>query len=266
MTEQPVAEVAPAPAFGLLAPPLAWALQLVAGYSVEEAGCGRPDASLWGAGVDPLTAVVIGVCGALAIAGGVASIVALRAALGRRRPRSRTLRRRRRRPRQRRLPARDPAERPRAGLARRVQPRMRRDRPARRRRSLAAVAAAAARASPRPRSGPSAQALIDAYGCGALPHDPAVSGRDGDRSARASNGFGDRRYIAGRLPNTTDEPDRTGSSNPQRVDPGNADARPRRQPDARPGHRRLPVTTLKEEHRMTDAPADEGRRLTRRAC
>jgi hypothetical protein len=62
----------------VLAPPLAWALQLVVGYGVEEAACGRPDASLWGAGVDPLTAVVIGACGGLAIAGGVVSTVSLR--------------------------------------------------------------------------------------------------------------------------------------------------------------------------------------------
>jgi hypothetical protein len=64
--------------FGLLAPPLAWAIQLVAGYSFGEAACGRPDASLWGAGIDPLTAIVIGVCGGLAIAGGVISFLSLR--------------------------------------------------------------------------------------------------------------------------------------------------------------------------------------------
>lgn len=65
--------------FGVLAPPLAWAAQLVTGYAFEEAGCGRPDASLFGAGLNGLTAIVVTVCGALAIAGGAASLAAWRA-------------------------------------------------------------------------------------------------------------------------------------------------------------------------------------------
>lgn len=66
--------------FGVLAPPLAWAAQLVTGYAFEEAGCGRPDASLFGAGLNGLTAIVVAVCGALAVAGGAASLTAWRAA------------------------------------------------------------------------------------------------------------------------------------------------------------------------------------------
>ena len=64
--------------FGVLAPPLAWAAQLLIGYTFQEAGCGRPDASLWGAGLGGLTGVVVVVCGAFAIAGGVASLSASR--------------------------------------------------------------------------------------------------------------------------------------------------------------------------------------------
>lgn len=62
--------------FGVLAPPLAWAAQLVTGYAFEEAGCGRPDASLFGAGLNGLTAIVVILCGALAAAGGAASLTA----------------------------------------------------------------------------------------------------------------------------------------------------------------------------------------------
>jgi hypothetical protein len=66
--------------FGVLAPPLAWAAQLVIGYAFQEAGCGRPDASLWGAGLDGLTGIVVIVCGAFALAGGVASLTVWRTA------------------------------------------------------------------------------------------------------------------------------------------------------------------------------------------
>jgi hypothetical protein len=66
--------------FSVLAPPLAWAAQLVVGYSFQEAGCGRPDADLWGAGLNGLTGSVVIVCGAVAILGGLAGMVALRAA------------------------------------------------------------------------------------------------------------------------------------------------------------------------------------------
>jgi hypothetical protein len=60
--------------FGALAPPLAWATQLIVGYALEEAACGRPSANLWGASIDPLTAIVIVVCGVVAILGGLASL------------------------------------------------------------------------------------------------------------------------------------------------------------------------------------------------
>ncbi|HEY2777762.1 MAG TPA: hypothetical protein VGI77_07635 [Gaiellaceae bacterium] len=66
--------------FGVLAPPLAWAAQLVTAYAFEEAGCGRPDSSLWGAGLGGLTGIVVIACGVLAVAGGAASFTVLRVA------------------------------------------------------------------------------------------------------------------------------------------------------------------------------------------
>jgi hypothetical protein len=68
--------------FGVLAPPAAWATQLLVGYAFQEAGCGRPDSSLWGAGLNGLTAAVVIVCGTIAAAGGVAALVALRSSDG----------------------------------------------------------------------------------------------------------------------------------------------------------------------------------------
>jgi hypothetical protein len=64
--------------FAVLAPGVAWATQLVVGYAFQEAGCGRPDADLWGAGLDGLTAIVVVVCGAIAVLGGLAGLIALR--------------------------------------------------------------------------------------------------------------------------------------------------------------------------------------------
>jgi hypothetical protein len=66
----------------VLAPPLAWAAQLVAGYALQEAGCGRPDTDLWGVGLEPLTASVIIVCGLIAALGCLAGLAAWRAAHG----------------------------------------------------------------------------------------------------------------------------------------------------------------------------------------
>ena len=66
--------------FGVAAPPLAWAVQLLLGYSMQEAGCGRPDSSLWGIGLERLTAFLLVVCGAIAVAGGVAAVASRRAA------------------------------------------------------------------------------------------------------------------------------------------------------------------------------------------
>ena len=46
-------------------------------YLVEEAGCGRPDSSLWGADIGTVSAVMIVVAAVLAVAGaGLASLVA----------------------------------------------------------------------------------------------------------------------------------------------------------------------------------------------
>lgn len=64
--------------FSVLAPPLAWATQLVIGYSFQEAGCGRPDADLWGAGLGGLTAIVVIAAAAVAVLGGLAGLAALR--------------------------------------------------------------------------------------------------------------------------------------------------------------------------------------------
>ena len=64
--------------FGVLAAPLAWAAQLIVGYSLQEAGCGRPDESLWGSGLNGLTAIVVIVCGAFAAAGGASALAAVR--------------------------------------------------------------------------------------------------------------------------------------------------------------------------------------------
>jgi hypothetical protein len=65
--------------FSVLAPPLAWAAQLVVGYSFQQAGCGRPDADLWGLGLNGLTGSVVVVFGAVAVLGGLAGMVALHA-------------------------------------------------------------------------------------------------------------------------------------------------------------------------------------------
>jgi hypothetical protein len=64
----------------LLAPPIAWAAQLLLGYGFQEAGCGRPDADLWGAGLNSLTTTVVVVCGAVALLGGLAGAAAYVAA------------------------------------------------------------------------------------------------------------------------------------------------------------------------------------------
>jgi hypothetical protein len=74
--------------FGIAAPPFAWATQFLIGYSMQEAGCGRPDASLWGAHLEITDAIVLIVCGAIAVAGGAAAVAALRAS-GLRDPRGR---------------------------------------------------------------------------------------------------------------------------------------------------------------------------------
>jgi cytochrome c2 len=60
--------------------------------------------------------------------------------------------------------------------------------------------------------------LIAAYGCGACHAIGGVSGADG-RVGPSLKGFADRRYIAGRLPNTPANLVRW-IINPQAVDPG----------------------------------------------
>jgi hypothetical protein len=66
--------------FAVLAPPAAWAAQLAIGYSFQEAGCGRPDADLWGVGLNELTAALIIVCALVAGLGGLAGMAAWRRA------------------------------------------------------------------------------------------------------------------------------------------------------------------------------------------
>lgn len=65
--------------FGLLAPPFAWAAQLVFAYLVEEGGCGRPGSTLWGVDIGTLSAVAVTASAVLVVAGGLASLIATRA-------------------------------------------------------------------------------------------------------------------------------------------------------------------------------------------
>lgn len=64
---------------GVLAAPIAWGAQLLVGYSMQEAGCGRPNTHLWGASLDLLTMIALVVSGMIAVAGGAAAVAALRA-------------------------------------------------------------------------------------------------------------------------------------------------------------------------------------------
>jgi hypothetical protein len=64
--------------FGVIAPPLAWTLELVAGYWFEEAVCGR-GSGRWGIDHELTQAATLVVCGALAVAGTLAALAALRA-------------------------------------------------------------------------------------------------------------------------------------------------------------------------------------------
>jgi hypothetical protein len=80
MTASPTHSASALAWFSVLAPPLAWAAQLAIGYSLQEAGCGRPDSDLWGLGLDGLTAAVIIACALLACLGGLAGVAAFRSA------------------------------------------------------------------------------------------------------------------------------------------------------------------------------------------
>jgi hypothetical protein len=51
--------------FGVAGAPLAWALQLVVGYALEEAAC--PPGGIGDSGVEPATAALSAVAGALAV-------------------------------------------------------------------------------------------------------------------------------------------------------------------------------------------------------
>jgi hypothetical protein len=68
--------------FGVLAAPLAWVVQLVAGYAVQEAGC-APAGMLpvLDADTEPIIAFISVAALAVAVAGGAASLVAWRTAL-----------------------------------------------------------------------------------------------------------------------------------------------------------------------------------------
>jgi len=67
--------------FGVAAPPLAWTLELVAGYWFEEAACGL-GSGRWGIDSELWQVVTLVVCGLLAVAGTLAALATLRAVRG----------------------------------------------------------------------------------------------------------------------------------------------------------------------------------------
>jgi hypothetical protein len=64
--------------FGVVAPPLAWTLELVAGYWFEEAACGV-GSGRWGVNGELWLAVTFAVCALLAVAGTLAALATFRA-------------------------------------------------------------------------------------------------------------------------------------------------------------------------------------------
>ncbi len=62
---------------GLLAAPLAWAVQLVVGWGVEEAACGK-GGMRWGIPTEPVEAAVTATAAAVALVGVVAASALLR--------------------------------------------------------------------------------------------------------------------------------------------------------------------------------------------
>jgi hypothetical protein len=64
--------------FGLAAPPLAWTIELVFGYGVDDAACARASMT-WGIDDHLWQAVLLVVCGLVAVAGLAAGWVSLRA-------------------------------------------------------------------------------------------------------------------------------------------------------------------------------------------
>ena len=76
--------------FGLAAPPLAWALELVVGYGVDDASCAR-GSMRWGIDDHLSQAGVLVVTGSIAVAGLLAAVWSFRAVrAGRGDPRGRT--------------------------------------------------------------------------------------------------------------------------------------------------------------------------------
>ena len=65
--------------FGLLGAPLAWALQLVVGYGVEEAGCAQ-GSRRWGLPTHAFQIVILCVCLAVALGSAIAAAWSWRAA------------------------------------------------------------------------------------------------------------------------------------------------------------------------------------------
>jgi hypothetical protein len=67
--------------FGLIGGPAAWLLHLLVGYSLDEIACssGTPTNDYWGAGVEPLIAVVTVALAAVAVAAETAAVLAWRA-------------------------------------------------------------------------------------------------------------------------------------------------------------------------------------------
>ena len=63
---------------GVAVPPLAWTLELVAGYWFEEAACGT-GSGRWGVDGELWQAVTFAVCGPLAVAGTLAAVASFRA-------------------------------------------------------------------------------------------------------------------------------------------------------------------------------------------
>jgi hypothetical protein len=62
----------------VLAAPVAWAAQLVSGYSIEEGGCSAADASVAGVGVDHAAGAVSLAALGIALAGGLTAVLLLR--------------------------------------------------------------------------------------------------------------------------------------------------------------------------------------------
>ena len=67
--------------FGLAAPPVAWALELVVGYGVDDAACAR-GSMRWGIDDHLSQAAVVAVTGSIAVAGLLAAVASFRGVRG----------------------------------------------------------------------------------------------------------------------------------------------------------------------------------------